>query len=77
MTRLAIKSSALVPLLCSMAAACPLCRDSAAIGPTAIGNPPASLFNASILWILAGLLLTAGCLIWNIAAAIRVSSRLH
>jgi hypothetical protein len=59
----------LLPILCSTAAACPMCRDSTAAGGSG-GNPPAALFNASVLWILGGFLLVAGFLIWKIAGAI-------
>jgi hypothetical protein len=76
MRRIAIQSMIAVLGTCSMASACPMCRDSVAVSGGGGSTPPVALFNASVLWILGGFLLVAGFLAWKIAGAIRVSAGL-
>ena len=77
--RIAIGSMMFAGSLCSIAAACPMCRDSAAIGGGGVaatgGSPPAALFNASILCILGGFLVVLGLVVAKIVSAIRLANR--
>jgi hypothetical protein len=75
-----IKLIAIAPMLlatsmCSIASACPLCRDSAAISSRGGANPPGGLFNASVLCILGAFLVVAGLLVAKIIGAVRVLNR--
>jgi hypothetical protein len=70
----------LTSLLCSMAAACPMCRDSTqAPGPggggATGGGSPVALFNASVVSVLMIFVLVLGLLIAKIVAAIRLIDR--
>jgi len=75
MKSIAIGSVLLVTSLSSMASACPLCRDSVAIGSGGGVNPSGGLFNASVLCILGAFLLALSFLIFKIARAIRLVNR--
>jgi hypothetical protein len=81
MKTMALGSLLIAASLCSMAGACPLCRDSSPIesGTTSGGggSPPVALFNASILCILFGFLAIVAFLIVKIVTAIRVANRQH
>jgi hypothetical protein len=68
---IAVGAVLLVTSLCSMAAACPMCRDAAAINGSGGATPPGGLFNASVLCILTVFLLALTFLIFKIAHAIR------
>jgi hypothetical protein len=61
--------------LCSMAGACPMCRDAAVVGSGGGGGPPVALFNTSVLGILGAFLLVAGLLVAKIAGAVRLVNR--
>jgi hypothetical protein len=75
MRRVAIQSMIAVMGLCSMAGACPMCRDSVAVSGSGGGSPPVALFNASVLCILAMFLAVVGILAVKIVGAIRVVNR--
>jgi hypothetical protein len=77
MRRIAIQSMLAMASLSSMASACPMCRDSTATTAGSSGGPPVALFNASVLWILAGFLVVVGFLIVKVVGAIRLANRRH
>jgi hypothetical protein len=76
MRRIALKSMLVVTSLCSVASACPMCRDSTAVDAGG-GGPPVALFNASVLWILGVFLAVAVILAVKIVGAIRLVNRRH
>jgi hypothetical protein len=65
-----------IPLICSMADACPMCRDSVAIAGGGGVHAPGGLFNASVLCILGAFLVVAGLLLAKIVTAVRLLDRL-
>jgi hypothetical protein len=69
------QSMLVVISLCSMASACPMCRDSTAVNNGGAGTPPVALFNASVLCMLGVFLVIAGLLAAKIVGAIRLVDR--
>ncbi len=63
----------LVMVLSTMASACPFCKDATATaGMDGTGTPPpGGLFNASILYMLAGVLVVMGLVVGKVVLAIR------
>jgi hypothetical protein len=71
----AISSMLIVPAICSMTLACPMCRDSTvtnAAGGAGGGGTPVALFNASIVCMLGAFLMIIAFLTVRIVAAIRL-----
>ena len=77
MKAILLRSILILPLLCSMAAACPMCRDSAAVDSGGGSTPPVALFNASVLGILGAFLVVSAFLTVKIASAVRLIDRSH
>ena len=74
MRGIALKSMLVVTSLCSVAGACPMCRDSTAVDGGG-GSPPVALFNTSVLCILGVFLAVAVILAVKIVGAIRLVNR--
>jgi hypothetical protein len=61
--------------LCSAAAACPMCRDSTAVGSGGAGSAPPALFNSSVLCMLGAFFGVVVFLVMKIVGAIRSVDR--
>ena len=75
--RIFIASVLLGTSLCSIAGACPMCRDAGAVGSGGGGSPPVALFNASVVGILGAFLAVAGLLVAKIVGAVGRVNRLN
>jgi hypothetical protein len=69
--RIVIASAFIVAPLCSLAGACPMCRDAAAVGSGGGGSPPTGLFNVSVLVILGTFLVVLASIVAKIMGAVR------
>jgi hypothetical protein len=76
MKSIALKSLLVVISFCSMASACPMCRDSTAVNSGGGAGSPVALFNASVLSILGAFVVVVGILLVKMVGAIRAIDRL-